>query len=155
MLLHRPRKVSVTSTPWTEGLEPAVDRPSPARLACNWVFLRESWGTGQAGLTRAEERRPGVAPEECGQGGRAPGQEGGRHLGCLSQAAASSCDKTPGHVFAKTSKQNSHQSNLEWSPQIQACVHTSVSCICAFVQRDIQTNTPRILPLASWHQQFP
>lgn len=99
-LLHRPRKVSVTSTPWTEGMEPAVDRPSPARLNCNWVFLRESWGTGQARLTRTEERRPGLAPEERGQGGRAGGtrREGGRHLGRLSQATASSCDCAPAIV---------------------------------------------------------
>ena len=53
--------------------------------------------------------------------------------------------KKPGQVFANTSKQqNSHQSNLEWSPQIQVCVHTSVSCTCAFVQRDTYRQTRRV-----------
>ena len=53
--------------------------------------------------------------------------------------------KKPGQIFANTSKQqNSHQSNLEWSPQIQVCVHTSVSCTCAFVQRDTYRQTRRM-----------
>ena len=54
MPLCRPQMVGITSTLWTEGLEPAVGLPSPACLACNWVFLREFW-ENRAG--RADTRR--------------------------------------------------------------------------------------------------